>query len=229
MAQNHGARQQKKVAKQRAKRAEKRSKLLGRDSADPTIRLQSAEKWPIVRAVVGGRIWEDGIGYLAIARRDSGGTVVFASFLVDVYCLGVKDAFWRAGSSLEFDKLVGNMARTQTMRPIAPACLVKIIKGAVEFAQSFGFPPHPDFRHASMLLAGIDPTTCENEFAFGRDGKPFYIQGLNESPARAAAITESIRGAGGHFIVGGPVAGLHGLPDIEDDFEDDDLDDSDQP
>jgi hypothetical protein len=228
MAQNHGARQQKKVAKQKAKKSEKRVKLLRRSSADPTIRLEQAEKWPVVRALAGVDLWDDGIGYLSIARRESDGQIIFASYLVDVCCLGVKDAFWRAGTLRDFDELVQQMGVTQRMRSIAPACLVKIVRGAVEYAQSFGFVPHPDYRHASMLLAGIDPSTCPAAYTFGRDGKPFYVQGPNESSAQAMAIMQRIRDAGGHFIVGGPGANSQDVSDIEDEFDEvDSLDEDD--
>ena len=98
MAKNHGARQQKRMAKQKAKRSAKRSILLRHSSKDPTIRLQRAEKWPVVQALVAAELWDEGIGYLAIARQESEGRLIFASFLVDVYCLGVKNAFWRAGT-----------------------------------------------------------------------------------------------------------------------------------
>jgi hypothetical protein len=98
MAKKHGARQQKRVAKQKAKRLAKRSLLLRRESKDPTIRLQGAEKWPVVQAHVGSELWDEGIGYLAIARQGADGQFVFAVFLVDVYCLGVKNAFWRTGT-----------------------------------------------------------------------------------------------------------------------------------
>ena len=102
------------------------------------------------------------------------------------YCLGVKNAFWNAGPPGDFKELLQKMEQTQTMVAISPACLVKIVEGAVEYARSFGFPPHPDYRHAALLLSGIDPKACTHEFTFGRDGKPFYIQGPNESPAMAS-------------------------------------------
>src|SRR4051794_5195702 len=157
MAKKHGARQQKKVAKQKAKRTAKRSILLRRNSNDPNIRLQAAEKWPVVRALVGAELWNDGLGYLMIARQESEGRLVFAVFLVDVFCLGVKNAFWLAGSRADLDDLIRKLAKPQRMCAISPACLAKIVKEAVEYAESFGFPPHPDYRHALMLLAGIDP------------------------------------------------------------------------
>jgi hypothetical protein len=200
MAKNHGARQQKRVAKQKAKRSVKRSLWSRLNSKDPAIRLQSVEKLPVVQAFVASQLWKDGIGYLLIARQESDGGLVFAVFLVDVYCLGVKNAFWRAGTRGDLDEMIRKLESTQRMSAITPECLVKIVKGAVEYAQSFGFPPHPDYRHASKLLDGIDPSSCPNQFEFGRDGRPFYIQGPNESLAVATAISQRVQRAGGHFI-----------------------------
>ena len=160
MVKKHTAGKQKKLAKQKARRSEKRSRLQQLNSKDPTVRLQRAEKWPIVHALVGAKLWQDGIGYLAIARQEAEGRLIFGVYLVDVYCLGVKNAFWSAGTPGDFKELIQKMGKTQTMIPISPACLVKILEGAVEYARSFGFPPHPDYRHAAMLLAGIDPKAC---------------------------------------------------------------------
>jgi len=212
MAKNHGPRQQKRVAKQKAKRSAKRFILLRNSSNDPTIRLQRAERWPVVQVLVGAKLWDDGIGYLTIARQESEGRLIFAVFLVDVYCLGVKNAFWRAGTHQDLKDLIRQMEEGQKMRAITPACLAKIVKGAVEYAQSFGFPPHPDYRHASILLDGIDPSTCPNQFTFGRDGRPFYIQGPNESLAEATAISQRIQDAGGHYLMAIPGAGVGELP-----------------
>ena len=216
MAKNHGARQQKKVAKQKAKRAEKRSNLFERSSNDPTIRLKRAEKCPVVQTLVSTDLWTSGIGYLIIARQESAEGLIFAVFLVDVRCLGVKDAFWRTGTPGELKELLRKIEGIQTMRPISPEALVKIITGAVAFARSFGFSPHPDHHHAALLLAGIDPATCPQEFIYGRDGKPFYVQGPHESFAQAEAITRRIQEARGHFLVEVPPLGLEHSDDFDD-------------
>ena len=60
--------------------------------------------------------------------------------------------------------MVKHLSQSQRMS-ITPACLVKIVKGGVEYARSMGFSPHPDYRHASMLLEGIDPSTCTERFS----------------------------------------------------------------
>jgi len=44
------------------------------------------------------RAWDKGIGYLVLAREDPQGAILFASFLVHVLRLEVKDAFWKATS-----------------------------------------------------------------------------------------------------------------------------------
>jgi hypothetical protein len=232
MAKKHGARQQKKIAKQKAKRSAKRSILEQRTSKDPTVRLQQAERWPVVRAVMAAELWDQGLGQMVIARQEPEGGLVFAVFLVDVYCLGVKNAFWRPGSSHELDELIRQVEETQRTVRIEPACLVKIVKGAVEYARSFGFSPHPDYRHAAMLLEGIDPAACRKEFTFGKDGKPFYVRGPNESLAQAEVIMRRVTDAGGHFLVGGPVSEMEGLPFSEDELDElaylDEEDDSDE-
>ncbi len=84
MAQKNEARRQKRIAKQKAKRQVKRSFLSRRLSEDPTIRLQQAGKWPVVRALVSEVLWEEGLGYAVIARQESEGRLVFASFMLDV-------------------------------------------------------------------------------------------------------------------------------------------------
>ena len=203
MAKKHGARQQKKLAKHKAKRMQKCAILDRTSSKDPTLRFQGVAKWPVLKSLVSAELWEDGIGYLALARQDAGGMLVFAVYLVDVLCLGVKDAFWRAGAE-DFEDTISHMNEKQEMIPIAPACLVKIVRGGVDFAQSFGFPPHPDYRHAARLLEGIDPAGCTQEFTFGRDGRPFYINGPFETPAEVMAIAQRVRDAGGHFLAMGP-------------------------
>lgn len=226
MAKKHGAKQQKKLAKQRAKRQAKRGVLARRTSKDPTVRLQHAEKWPVVQALVSRELWDEGIGYLVLAREDPEGQTVFASYLVDVLCLGVKDCFWDAGTREEFRQMIERMEEVQRLSSIKPGCLAKIVQGAVDFAQSFGFPPHPDFRHTSMLLAGIDPSECRDHYEFGRDGRPYYIQGPNESVGRAMAIIERVQEAGGHFMAVSPALGDE-LVELEDDYDEVDEDDDD--
>src|SRR5476651_853566 len=99
------ARRQKQLAKKKSKRDEKRTELARRNSDNPVIRLAAAAAWPIVETLVPDTLLSEGIGQLLITRRVPDGRLALANYLVDVYCLGVKDAYWDFISEWEFDKL----------------------------------------------------------------------------------------------------------------------------
>jgi hypothetical protein len=71
-------------------------------------------------------------------------------------------------------------------------------------ARALGFPPHPDYHNAKGIFGEDDVDTCPSEFAFGRDRKPFYVQGPGETVSQASAIIRKSRarcGDGGfHYI-----------------------------
>jgi len=69
----------------------------------------------------------------------------------------------------------------ESMTPIQACCLKKLVLGAAAYAESLGFSPHEDYAAALMVLEGIDAWDCEAEYRFGRNGKPFYVRGANES------------------------------------------------
>lgn len=182
MSKQHGARQQKKLAKQKAKKDSKRRELARRNSPDPNIRLRSADTWPILECLVPKSLWEAGIGSLLIARRTTDGHVAIALYLVDAFCLGVKNVVWRFLTPGEFDEFLEDFHEEQgPHQRVTPEYFAKLVYRAADYGQSLGFPPHHDFRHAQRLLSGIDPSQCSDEFDFGKDGKPLYLPGPNDS------------------------------------------------
>jgi hypothetical protein len=202
MAKQHGARQQKRLAKQKAKRNEKHRQLARATSDNPAIRFHSAASWPIVDTLEPQRLWKVGMGSLVIARRAPSGRIVVGVFLVDAYCLGVKDVFWKDVNEADYRTLVAKIAvRGGPFREISPERFSKLVHCAVDYAQSLGQPPHPDFRAVRHLMDGIDPSLCTDEFEFGRDGKPLYIAGPHDSPELARMIANRMEAAGGHFII----------------------------
>jgi hypothetical protein len=120
---------------------------------------------------------------------------------VDVFCLGVKNAFWKIMTESEYDEVLRRNDHVQPLEKVAPEYLAKLVEDAVQYAQALGIPPHPDYGHARLLLAGIDSSLCTDTFEFGKDGKPFYIRGPHESLAKAKVIAERIQMAGGHFSI----------------------------
>lgn len=71
-----------------------------------------------------------------------------------------------------------------------PIVLRHLVFGAVEYARSLGFESHPDFEKARGHLG---PWTGPSAITFGRDGKPFYIQGSYDDPSYVMKALERHR------------------------------------
>jgi hypothetical protein len=201
MPKQHGAREQKRLAKQKAKREIKRRQLARSNSPDPTVRLKAADRWPIVASLVPENLWDLGLGNLLIARRTPDGQLACANFLVDVFCLGVKDATWLIVGPGQFNEIRGRLNERGRFKEVTPEHFAKLVYCAADFGQSLGFPPHRDFRHAQKLLAGIDPSQCPDDFEFGQEGRPVYIRGPFESMDDARIIAARVRAIGGDYVV----------------------------
>ncbi|HWB08147.1 MAG TPA: hypothetical protein VG826_02795 [Pirellulales bacterium] len=220
MSKRHGAREQKRLAKQKAKRAEKRRQSARASSRNPAIRFQSAASWPIVAAIEPERLWSRGIGNLIIARRAPNSRIVMGVFLVDTYCLGVKDVFWKEVGDEDYKAVLTKLAGSGgPQRNISPERFSKLVHCAVDYAQSLGLPPHPDFHTVRHLMDGIDPSLCHDELEFGKNGKPFYFPGPHDSLAKAQMVAQRVQAAGGEYVMLIDGATPFGLLEDEDDDE----------
>src|SRR5947207_2095573 len=52
-----------------------------------------------------------------------------------------------------------------------------------------------------LWRAGIDPCLCIETFIFGKDGKPLYVRGPNESISHAQSIGRRVAASGGDFFI----------------------------
>ena len=186
---------------EKAKRVEKRTQLARQNSDNPLVRLADSEVWPIVAAWAPEGLWEQGIGTLILARRMPDGQLACAVFLADVFCLGVKRAYWRIMTQSDYEALLHEVNTRETLQQVAPPFLAKLVLEVVDYAKSLGIAPHPQYGHARILLTGIDPNLCSDVFEFGMDGKPHYIRGPHESLEKAALIVRKIQLAGGEFVI----------------------------
>jgi hypothetical protein len=126
----------------------------------------------------GSESGESGLVGVLVAR-DTGSTVLACGFLVDVFCLGVKNT--NGPKTMDRRKLP-DFSRTffsawSNRTPVpAPLELARhIVFGAVDYARNLGFEPHPDFAKGAALLG--DWEEGSSDMTFGQDGKPCYITG----------------------------------------------------
>jgi len=200
MSKRHGAREQKKLAKQKAKADARRRQLARANSPDPTIRLAAADRWPVIASLVQENTWTDGIGHAIIARRTPQGLLAFGIFLVDVFCMGVKNTLWRVDGPDAYRHMVDQIEKRGKLKTVSPEYVSKLVHCAADYAQALDIKPHADFRHVRLLLEGIDPSKCPDAMEFGQNGKPYYIAGPNESPYRVRELIERVTAVGGHFL-----------------------------
>jgi len=198
---------QKKLERKNAKRKDKHEVIVREKVKGLGERLADAAKHPILHSGIGVTLEESGIAQVFISRQLPNGSVAFASFLVDRCCLGVKDCFGNIPSRFEYDsRYLGKM----NYRPAAPETVRKLVEEAVAYADKLGFHPHPDYLKVRQLFGDIDPTASQEQFEFGRDGKPFYTNGPYETPARIRAVINTLVstcGVGGFdYIIGGKAA-----------------------
>lgn len=231
MASNPRKRQQK-LERRAAKRKEKKHVQARAAHAGLPERVEAAAKYPILDAWISDNVWNDGIGAVLVSRQLPNTFVAVAVFLVDRYCLGVKNAYADILGRFSYDsKYVRQQRNRFPAQDVEPAKARKLVEDAVAYAQKLGFPPHPDYQTARLIFGDIDASACHETFEFGKNGKPLFIAGPNDTPARSRQIVNTLTracGPGGfHFLM--PVGEHASILGLEDEDEallegEDDLD-----
>ncbi|MGH3941629.1 MAG: helix-turn-helix domain-containing protein [Pseudonocardiaceae bacterium] len=153
------------------------------------LSIDGHDEWPDVTATEHG---PDGITTVAVARRYRPQRVSVCGYLVDVYCLGVKNAL---GPKIMNDRELPDFLDMffdvfkSVGGPIeAPLELARhLVWGAVDFAHRLGFEPHPDFPATAGHLGSWQESSA---ITFGRDGTPFYVQGPHDDPTKVLRTLE---------------------------------------
>lgn len=184
---------QKKLERRAAKRKSKAQQLVKSKPAGLGERLAVAAGYPVLHAGATIDLWNQGLGWVYLSRKMPGEMVAFSVFLVDRLCLGVKNAMAEIQPWFAYEHdFLGKMRKQFTAETMAPAAVRKLVEGAVEYARQLGLAPHPDYHKAKRIFGDIDAGSCREEFEFGQDGKPYFIAGPNDTPARCTQIMKTL-------------------------------------
>jgi hypothetical protein len=173
----------------------------------------SARTWPVHEALISDAIRTNRQGTVILSRK-SGESIAVALFLVDTGCMGIKSAFCRTMSTTAYVDFVARFRGSENLVQARPECLRKLVEGALAYAANLGFPPDPDYYSTKTLFGDLDSGGCSREFEFGENGKPFYVSGPNDTPARIRSVMKKLSSKCGgpdgfHFIIASP-AGFPG-------------------
>lgn len=174
---------------------------------------------------------DSGIMVLVVKRRPNGRTEV-SNFLVDRGCLGVKDAYYLDQATEEdVERIQRGETEDYNLEPIDPSRARAFVEAAVEYANRLGFAPPTEYRKAKRVLSDLPRGETREDFTFGRDGKPFYIQGPYDSDQRAStilAILEARLGEGGFgYLLAAPLDSEEVDGDEDESGEEEDWEDED--
>ncbi len=134
------------------------------------------------------------------------------SYLVDYWCLGVKDAMPPRKMGNSEHQLLLESCEERFDEPFVEITLEQaqaIVYGAVDYARSLGFEPHKDFNTKAQVHLGLRPETLL-PIEFGKDGQPFFISGPYDDVDQVIKTLEASVGAGNfHYMaaIGGPGMG----------------------
>jgi hypothetical protein len=203
---------QKRLQKKLAKKAAKRKRALAEKKREAGFSvtkdqlLWAASVSPIHECFVSEEIFDRGIGDVIISRRMPDGSISTSVFLVDTFCLGVKDCFFANQPRRKYEEGIMRMEQGENLEKVAPEYAVKLVENAVAYAKSLGFERHEEYLWVKKIFGNIDPSICPTEFEFGQDGKPFYVSGPNQTEADSRRIihnlSERLGPDGFHYMVG---------------------------
>lgn len=148
--------------------------------------------WPSADADTGS----EGLVLVLVARAHRYGKVAVCGYLVDPFCLGVKNALGpEVVDEVALPGFVQLYFSAHGGGPLeAPIELAReMVLGAVGYARGLGFEPHPDFAAAEAHL-GTQPLQCL--ITFGRDGKPCYVSGPYDDVRSVLRTLERSVGSG---------------------------------
>jgi hypothetical protein len=184
---------QKKLESRAAKRKAKQHQLTKQKHAGLPERLAGAARFPVLDSCATEAFWDQGLGWVCLSRELPSNQVAYAVFLVDRYCLGVKDIAAAVTNRSTYEsQVVRKMRRGFSARDLTPAAVRKLVEEAVEYARSLGLHPHPDYQQARRIFGTIDPHEATDAFEFGKDGKPLFVSGPNDTPERCRHILKTL-------------------------------------
>jgi hypothetical protein len=141
---------------------------------------------PIVACMVTENFESVGMSTLTVVRKLSLGRYGIAAFLLDLWCLGVKDAFFRVAEPEDYEVYQAGLAAAGGTAPIEPARARRLLHDTAAYGVSNGFPPPADYAEVERIFGDVAP--AEASFTFGLNGKPHYVPGPDETRFRTKRI-----------------------------------------
>ena len=87
------------------------------------------------------------------------------------------------------------MDTTSPMVSVDPSRARKLLRDLAVWSRSIGFAPHRDFTTVEPIFGDVNADASDAVFRFGRDGKPLYIPGPDDTAPLIRRRIEQMREA----------------------------------
>ena len=152
-----------------------------------------------------------GTASIIVVRRHPKGTLTVGSYLVDTWCRGVYDSFYKF--SIEEYELKDILSFDKYLKKVEYEFVHNLIYGAIEYAEEAGIEPCKEFDVTEYILDEDTDDIPLMEFSFGRNGKHFLFVKSNLEASRYLPLLEKNLGDKYEYAI-----------DDDDDYYDEDKD-----
>jgi hypothetical protein len=176
----------------------KQGKAVQMLSPDKYIR-QKARTLPVYECKVNNNWAEAGLANLSIARKHTNGNLTMGFYMVDLKCLGVKDAHYHFNiSEHQYREIIERFESHMQVETISYELAHNIVYAALEYAEDLGFAPHRDFTSVARYILEEDTDDIELiDIDCGAEGKPLYVRDEEDTDKQAKAIIAQLEKTAG--------------------------------
>ena len=162
-----------------------------------------------------------GMKQIVVSRQKANGNIIVGFYLIDYFCLGLKDTFYREfEDEADLDEAFFDVLPDEVeSKEIDADFAQNFIYGAIEYAEDLGFEPAKDFRITEYILDDVEEIEYI-EIPFGENGMPHYIAGEDDDIDKNLKILRE--------NVGVDNFNYTNLADDDDEEYDDEMDDLDE-
>ncbi len=187
---------------------------------------QKARTLPVLECWVNEDWNQTKIANITVARKHSNGNISSASYLVDLYCLGVKDTGFQFNiSPLDYEEFLEEMHSAYEFIKIDYKLAHNIIFAGYEFALNIDINPHPEFSKTTMYFLEEDNDNVDLiDIECGQNGKPMIIKNSDNFKEANILFNRLSESLGSDQIIlkdeSSPFDGDHEWDDEEDEVDD---------
>jgi hypothetical protein len=172
-------------------------------TTSPESTLHNARTFPIQECWI-SQDWKGGSGLVQIllARQQPNGKVCCGSYLVDKYCLGLKNTFAKTNLSLDrYQDHYEKMSERQTLTECTIELAHQMIYESIDYAAQFGFQPQSDWAQSQYMLQPRGELEEPYKLTFGKDGKPFFVAGPYDNVKQIIKQLNETAGSGNYHYI----------------------------